>query len=98
MTVTFWFFSVTLVLFNCFLQTFGSFSALLAFIKALMFSSLSFLMHIKHTIDIDVFFVNDVTGHLKMVVLQRLELFSVHPVGEYFGFNHKNMQFQALQF
>lgn len=55
-------------------------------------------MHIKHTIDIDVFFVNDVTGHLKMVVLQRLELFSVHPVGEYFGFNHKNMQFQALQF
>lgn len=63
-----------------------------------MFSSLSFLMHIKHIIDIDVFFVNDVTGHLKMVVLQRLELFSVHPVGEYFGFNHKNMQFQALQF
>lgn len=55
-------------------------------------------MHIKHTIDIDVFLVNDVTGHLKMVVLQRLELFSVPPVGEYFGFNHKNMPFQALQF
>lgn len=55
LTVTFWFFSVTLVLFNCFLQTFGSFSARLAFIKALMFSSLSFLMYIKHTIDIDVF-------------------------------------------